>query len=113
MILQHLACIGLIYGGAEGLATLLACAPEQSAASRITERLSPCSAVICLPWGRALKCAAEAEAEAEIMRALRQAVHDADPLWTAHLSGWNPANPTPHCSWQYVKCDALARVTAM
>lgn len=56
---------------------------------------------------------AEAAAEADTMRALRQAVYDADPLWMAHLSGWDPASPALHCSWQYVACDASARVIAM
>lgn len=47
------------------------------------------------------------------MLMLRQALHDADLLWTVGYVGWNPDSPAPHCAWEHVECTSLGRVSAM
>ena len=44
---------------------------------------------------------------AAILRKLRQAAHDTDPAWLAHLPGWHPNDTRPPCSWIHVSCHQL------
>ena len=52
-----------------------------------------------------------AEADAAILRRLRDSLHASDPKWTTKFTGWHPSDTAHPCRWYGVVCSAQQHVT--